>query len=211
MLFCQHQHSLTGRVPYGRGLSYLRGTMFKNSVVSYPSRGAYGNNKYRGNCTGHIVADYVRTYMPEGNGLLADPSIGGGTSSDVAREMGIRFKGTDLHRGFNLLTDDFSSFLGEKADLVWWHPPYWNMITYSGEQWGEENPWDLSRLRLPDFVEALQLATMNIHDAAGLEGITVFSWAICAATANTTISPVWSSALLRQSSWMRSSRHSITV
>ncbi|WP_206600079.1 hypothetical protein [Pseudovibrio sp. Ad37] len=103
--------------------------------------------------------------MPDGQGLLADPSIGGGTSSDVAREMGIRFKGTDLHRGFNLLTDDFSSFLGEQAELVWWHPPYWNMITYSGDQWGEENPWDLSRLGLPDFVEALQLATMNIHDA----------------------------------------------
>lgn len=139
--------------------------MFNNSVVSYPNRGTHGNNKYRGNCSGYIIADFVRTYMPDLQGLLADPSIGGGTSVDVANDLGIRFKGTDLHQGFNLLRDDFRSFLGEAADLVWWHPPYWDIIKYSGDQWGEKSPWDLSQLQLPDFVEALELATMNIHDA----------------------------------------------
>jgi Transposase IS66 family len=33
-------------------------------------------------------------------------SVGGGTSADVARDMGLRFFGTDLHQGFNLLVDD---------------------------------------------------------------------------------------------------------
>lgn len=98
--------------------------MFTHSVCSYPQRGNYGKSGYRGNCTGHIIRDFVESYLaPEG--LFADPSIGSGTSSDVAEEMGIRFKGTDLHQGYNLLTQDFAAFLGEQANLIWWHPPYW--------------------------------------------------------------------------------------
>lgn len=147
--------------------------MFKTSVCSYPNRGAYGQSSYRGNCTGRIIKDFIGTYMKRKDGLVADPSIGGGTSVDVAKEMGVRFKGTDLHQGFNLLRDDFGSFLGEQAHLIWWHPPYWNMIEYSGNQWGEKgsaNKWDMSRMDLPEFVEALELAVMNIHDACETQG-----------------------------------------
>lgn len=139
--------------------------MFSNSVCSYPGRGSYGDNRYRGNCTGYIVKDFFETYMKDRQGLAADPSVGSGTSEDVAKEIGIRFKGTDLHRGFNLLCDDFKTFLGEEANAVWWHPPYWDMITYSGDQWGNPHPWDMSRMSLNNFVEALNLALMNIHDS----------------------------------------------
>lgn len=139
--------------------------MFKNSVCSYPHRGEYGKSGYRGNCTGYIIKDFIETYLKP-HGLFADPSIGSGTSVDVARELGIRFKGTDLHQGYNLLTQDFAGFLGEQANLVFWHPPYWNMIAYSGGEWGENpNPWDLSNMDLEQFQEAMLLAMMNIHDA----------------------------------------------
>ncbi|MGP9780482.1 DNA adenine modification methylase [Psychrobacter sp. PG1] len=138
---------------------------FQNSVASYPNRGNYGKSSYRGNCTGHIIRDFCESYLKTG-GLLVDPSIGGGTSQDVAQAMGINFVGTDLSQGFNLLTDDLGGFVGAEADCVWWHPPYWNMIRYSGNQWGEEaNPWDLSQMNINDFTEALILAMMNIHDA----------------------------------------------
>jgi hypothetical protein len=103
--------------------------------------------------------------MRNPKGLVADPSVGGGSSEDVAKEMGVRFKGTDLSQGFNLLTDDFRTFLDEDAHLVWWHPPYWDMIRYSGNQWGQPNKWDMSRMELNQFVEALELSVMNIHDA----------------------------------------------
>ena len=126
--------------------------MFNASVCSYPSRGHWGNNKYRGNCSGFIVKDFIESFMRNKNGLVADPSVGGGTSEDVAKELGVRFKGTDLHRGFNLLTDDFKTHLGEEAHLVWWHPPYWDMLQYSGKEWGEPNKWDMSRMDLPQFV-----------------------------------------------------------
>lgn len=140
--------------------------MFKTSVCSYPARGEFGNNKYRGNCTGHIIKDFIGSYMTNPNGLFADPSIGGGTSVDVAKHLGINFKGTDLHQGFNLLTDDFSEYLQGKANLIFWHPPYWDMLNYSGKEWGTEpHKWDLSHMSLDEFLQALELALMNIHDA----------------------------------------------
>ncbi|KGH30904.1 restriction endonuclease subunit M [Comamonas testosteroni] len=145
--------------------------MFSNSICSYPNRGNYGDNKYRGNCSGYVIKDFIESYLKDQNGLVADPSIGGGTSADVAASLGVRFKGTDLHQGFNLLTDDFSSFLGEKANLIWWHPAYWDMIQYSGSQWGNEpHKWDMSRMKLNEFVESLELAVMNIHDACEVKG-----------------------------------------
>jgi len=99
-------------------------------------------------------------------GLLVDPSVGGGTSADVARDLGVRFFGTDLSQGFNLLTDDLAAAAGEQAALVFWHPPYGPMIAYSGNMYGTEaNPWDLSRMSLKDFSEAMVVCAMNIHDA----------------------------------------------
>ncbi|SIQ99711.1 DNA adenine modification methylase [Aquipseudomonas alcaligenes] len=144
--------------------------MLKSSVVSYPDRGHYGNSRYRGNCTGRIVKDFFATYIKRKDGLVVDPSIGGGTSVDVAREMGLRFVGTDLHQGFNLLVDDLQSYLGEEAHVAWWHPPYAGMLQYSGVEWGEPNKWDLSRMAMGDFTEALELAVMNIHDAVETGG-----------------------------------------
>src|SRR5690606_12780660 len=103
----------------GGGFIFLEPSMFTSSVCSYPERGPYGKSSYRGNCTGYIIKDFINTYLSRKDGLVADPSIGGGTSVDVAKELGIRFKGTDLHQGFNLLRDDFRDFLQEDANLIW--------------------------------------------------------------------------------------------
>ena len=35
---------------------------FDSSVVSYPDRGHYGNSKYRGNTTGHIIVQFLETF-----------------------------------------------------------------------------------------------------------------------------------------------------
>ncbi|MBO6225402.1 MAG: DNA adenine modification methylase [Psychrobacter sp.] len=111
------------------------------------------------------MKDFLETYHKP-NGLFADPSIGGGTSIDVAKELGVNFFGTDLHQGFNLLTDDLTTKMGQQADTIFWHPPYWDMVKYSENVWGNQpNPWDLSAMSLTDFNEALVLALMNIHDA----------------------------------------------
>ena len=70
---------------------------FSSSVLSFPDRGHWGQSKYRGNCSGHVIKGFWETYHKRKGGLACDPSIGGGTSVDVAREMGLRFIGTDLH------------------------------------------------------------------------------------------------------------------
>lgn len=144
---------------------------FGNSVVSYPVRGEFGDNKYSGNCSGHLIRDFLESYHPSKKSLFADPSIGGGTTRDVATALGVRFKGSDLRDGFNLIRDSLSEFLGEKADSIFWHPPYWDMINYSGNQWGDEaHPYDLSRMKLEDFCNALQLSLLNIHEATAVGG-----------------------------------------
>lgn len=145
--------------------------MLTHSVVSYPDRGKWGNSRYRGNCTGHIIKDFFESFVKRQDGLVVDPSIGGGTSVDVAQDLGLRFVGTDLHQGFNLLRDDLESFLGEQAHVAWWHPPYAGMLQYSGVEWGEADKWDMSRMNLTDFTEALELAVMNIHDAIEQGGV----------------------------------------
>lgn len=139
--------------------------MFTSSIASYPDRGPFGDNKYRGNCTGHIIADLIDNYLPDG-GLFVDPAIGGGTSRDVATSKGVRFFGTDLHSGFNLLVDDLCSVVGEKANLVFFHAPYGSMIPYSGNMWGNsEHKHDMSRMSDDEFKAALKVALHNISDA----------------------------------------------
>jgi hypothetical protein len=60
------------------------------------------------------------------------------------------------------------------------------MLQYSGVEWGEADKWDMSRMNLTDFTEALELAVMNIHDAIEQGGVYGIAWATCEAVANTT-------------------------
>lgn len=150
---------------------------FTHSVVSYPNRGKWGNSKWRGNCSGHIIQNAISTYMPKNNpnALFVDPSKGSDTSGDVARDMGVRYRGLDLHEGFNLLRDDLLHTLNEPASLCFWHPPYANMIQYSRNVWNGANstphPDDLSEcLNMSDFIEKSQCALMNIYDAVTTDG-----------------------------------------
>ena len=110
------------------------------SWVSYPKRcSLWGSSGYRGNCDGTLFKDLVMWYRPK---RIADPMVGSGTSADVMmglKQHGLfvgRYWGSDLKRGFNLLT----SPLPGEFDFVWVHPPYWNIIRYS------DDPADLSTI-----------------------------------------------------------------
>ena len=111
------------------------------SVVSYPERGPWGNPKYRGNCTGHIVKELILRF---GCKSVFDPAEGSQTVKDVVTGINqylkktIEYEGRDLKQGWDIL----SGPLPEKQfDLVWYHPPYWNIIRYS------EKPSDLSNCK----------------------------------------------------------------
>ena len=98
------------------------------SIVSYPDRGSYGRNTYRGNCSGLLIKDIIAQYRLKG---LSDFMVGSGTTEDVVRETGIRGTFADLNRGYDMMSMD----IPERAENLFWHPPYHDMIVYSGKQY----------------------------------------------------------------------------
>ncbi len=99
--------------------------------------------------------------------------VGSGTSTQVAKEMGIDAVGLDLHSGFNILRDSILAAVQRPADLCISHPPYGGQILYSGEVWGDApHPDDLSRcIDDADFHEKLQVALLNQRESVKGDGI----------------------------------------
>lgn len=98
------------------------------SIVSYPDRGKYGRNTYRGNCSGLLIKDLIEQYRLQG---LSDFMVGSGTTEDVVREAGIRGDFADLNRGYDMLSMDIPN----RAENVFFHPPYGAMIKYADSQY----------------------------------------------------------------------------
>lgn len=94
------------------------------SIVSYPERGEWGNNKYRGNATGKLLLDLHKVYKFE---EISDYMAGSFTTKDVALDLNIQSNCYDLNSGFDLMTADIQ----ERNDFIYWHPPYWDSATCS--------------------------------------------------------------------------------
>ena len=105
---------------------YLRRRAPLTSVVSYPGRGPWGDNRYPGNCSGYLLIDLCATYRPR---RVLDPMEGGGTSREVCADMGIDYTGFDLRHGVDSLHDE----IGSGYDLIFWHPPYHDMKVYTDD------------------------------------------------------------------------------
>lgn len=142
-----------------------------NSILSYPSRGPYGKSYYRGNCTGYIIRDLLLYYKPK---KFLECFAGGGTGLDVARSMGytnsIHLDLNDTFGNFNLLTDK----LPENSDFIFSHPPYWNIIKYSGfnNVWGNKiHKDDLSHIENYDeFISKLNYINKKIFNSLSFGG-----------------------------------------
>jgi len=114
---------------------------------------------------GHISATTATTLLRSHDGSA--------TSIEVAREMGIEAIGLDLHSGFNALKMSILDALDDKpADLVLSHPPYHDVILYSGNVWGDQpHPDDLSHcLDVDDFNEKMTTVLFNQRDATSTDG-----------------------------------------
>ena len=98
------------------------------SVVSYENRGNYGNNRYRGNCSGRLIEDLISQYRLTS---LSDFMVGGGTTEDVCKAKGIPGTFLDLNRGFDMVSMD----IPERIQNCFWHPPYADIITYSDKMY----------------------------------------------------------------------------
>lgn len=142
--------------------------MFTRSVVSYEERGGFGRAGWPGNTSGRLIKDLIETVNPR---VVVDPACGSNTTGDVVAAMRregyqLEYHGRDLHQGFDLQSNPLAAEIGVPADLVFYHPPYWKMLRYSGNVWGTEpHPADLSHAETYDeFMYRLQLTLVNAFD-----------------------------------------------
>ena len=136
------------------------------SVVSYPDRGPWGDSRYRGNCSGHLVKDLILRFKSQS---VFDPTEGGGTVRDVVSGINtylrreIYYKGRDINNGWDILAGELPK---RQFDMVWYHPPYWDIIRYS------DNPQDLSNCpTLDDFESKLKQSVKRLFQSVKPGGI----------------------------------------
>ena len=136
------------------------------SVVSYPERGPWGDSRYRGNCSGYLVKDLILRF---GCKSVFDPAEGSGTVRDVVaginqfHRKSIDYEGRDLRQGWDILTGPLPE---RQFDLVWYHPPYWDIVRYS------DDPKDLSNCQsLEEFELKLSRSVERLFQAVNPGGI----------------------------------------
>lgn len=140
------------------------------SLISHPNRGPWGDAQWRGNLSGHVYKDLFEFFQPK---TFVDPMVGSGTSIQVAKEMGIDAVGLDLHQGFDATRHSILDAVGRESQMVLSHPPYLDIVVYSGRQWGDAAvPGDLSHMSdLDEFLDALQAVMLNQRHATTVGGI----------------------------------------
>lgn len=136
------------------------------SVVSYPDRGPWGAPGFRGNCSGHLVKDLILRFNCQS---VFDPAEGSGTVRDVVcginqhRNRSIQYEGRDLKNGWNIQE---SQLPYRQFDMVWYHPPYHDIVQYSSK------PDDLSNCPTPeDFETKLNQSIERVFKAVKPGGI----------------------------------------
>ncbi|WP_157049109.1 hypothetical protein [Syntrophomonas palmitatica] len=139
------------------------------SVVSYPERGEGGNNKYRGNCSPRLLEDLFGFYRPK---KVFDPMCGSGTTHDVCLKLGIDHDVLDLnpqYGGWDALRDEIPGVY----DMIFWHPPYADIIKYSGYMWGRPDQRDLSQIPLskyPEFIKRINFIQKKLFTSLSRGG-----------------------------------------
>lgn len=133
------------------------------SIWSFPDRGPWGDSHYRGNCSGYIIRELLLFFKPK---KFVEIFAGSGTGRDVARELGytnsIHLDLRPEFGGWNALIDEIPTGM----DFCFSHPPYFDMIIYSGNMWGEAEKDDLSRCKSYDeFITKMNLINEKIYNA----------------------------------------------
>ena len=139
---------------------HLRNRGHLKSVVNYPQRGPWGDPKFPGNTSGYLLVDLIDYYQPKS---ILDPMEGSGTTGDVAFDMGdIPYIGLDLLNGFDLVSNELE---GEYV-LIFWHPPYHDVIDYD-----IPHPNNLSRCpSLVDYLNKMKLCMAKLLSHLSPEG-----------------------------------------
>lgn len=139
-------------------------TGLTTTIMNYENRGKWGESKYRGNCSGWVIHDLLKHYQPA---QMLEIFAGSGTGYQVARDLGysesVHLDLNPKWGAWNALTDE----IPEGSDFVFLHPPYHDIVRYSGEVWGEiAHPDDLSRCRsYEDFIKKLDIVHAKAYSS----------------------------------------------
>ncbi|MEG1354093.1 MAG: DNA methyltransferase [Malacoplasma sp.] len=143
------------------------------SIWKFPNRGSWSTHKgdYPGNWSPHIPKNLLLKYTSE-NDVILDPFLGSGTTLIECKLLNRNGYGIDINKNaldisknrLNFIANNKSiqtiklgdaidlSFIKDKSiDFVCTHPPYADIIKYSGDIEG-----DLSRLDYHDFLNNMQ-------------------------------------------------------
>ena len=155
----------------------IESILMKNdsTLLSFPERGPWGDNKYRGNCSGWIHAFLIWKYQVN---KMAELFAGGGTGYDVCKDMNITYVGADLNPNpvrpgiiqTNAIEDDVpEAFLG--SDMIFMHPPYGAEIhiPYAGHMYADPtntlSKSDLGQMPWSQFIKELNTIIMKYYAA----------------------------------------------
>lgn len=140
------------------------------TVLSFEDRGPWGSSKYRGNFSGWIPAALIYRY---GSGSVSEIFAGGGTTSDLCKNLEIPYCGIDLNP--NPVRDDIISMdiLDEEAelpdtfytaDMQILHPPYpcIQHLHYSNEMWKDTKGVAKSDIQEMDWNEGMKAINRSI-------------------------------------------------
>lgn len=153
------------------------GILQKNdsTILSFPDRGPWGSNRYRGNCSGWIQAFLIWKYKVN---KFAELFAGSGTGFDVCKDIGISYVGADLNPNpvrqgilnVNAVTDEVpDEFYG--ADMIFMHPPYGKEINipYAGSMYpdptNELSKSDLGQMPWEQFMKTLNEVIMKYYSS----------------------------------------------
>lgn len=146
-----------------------------STVLSFPDRGPWGDNRYRGNCSGWYQAFLIWKYKVH---KMAELFSGSGTGYDVAKDMGIDYVGADLNPNpvrpgilsVNAVTDEVPVEFTD-ADFCFMHPPYGMEIgiPYAGSMYPDPmkqlSKSDLGQMPWETFMKTLNEIVMKYFAA----------------------------------------------
>lgn len=136
------------------------------TLWEYPSQD-YGDSQqglpgYKGATPSYIIWNLLQRYT-EKNDLVVDPCAGSGTTLDVARDLGRRSLGYDVHPArkdiFRVDARKLPAELTNKVDFVFIDPPYGTHLDYGPD------PRDIGKLDAAEgaYYEAMEQVISEIH------------------------------------------------
>jgi adenine-specific DNA-methyltransferase len=154
--------------PYDPGMKFRKPPLRiqPTTLWDYPSQhygdAIQGSATYKGATPSYIIWNLLQRYTKPGE-LVIDPCAGSGTTIDVARDLGRRALGYDVHPTrkdiFRVDARKLPPELTGKADFVFIDPPYSTHLDYG------DDPRDIGKLDAAGgaYYEAMEAVIAEIH------------------------------------------------